>query len=61
MHAQGKPLEIRVQDEARVGQKGTPTYIWGEKGKRPRALRDQRYECAYIVTLWRDPPCLAGE
>ena len=37
-----------MQDEARIGQKGTLTYIWGEKGKRPRALRDQRYECAYI-------------
>lgn len=37
-----------MQDEARVGQKGTLTYVWGEKGKRPRAPRDQRYECAYI-------------
>lgn len=37
-----------MQDEARVGQKGTLTYVWGEKGTRPRALRDQRYECAYI-------------
>ena len=24
------------------------TYVWGEKGTRPRAVRDQRYECAYI-------------
>ena len=37
-----------MQDEARVGQKGTLTYVWGEKGTRPRAVRDQRYECAYI-------------
>lgn len=47
-HARGKPLEIWVQDEARVGQKGTLTYIWAEKGTRPSVLRDQRYECAYI-------------
>ena len=32
----------------RVGQKGTLTYVWGETGTRPRAIRDQRYECAYI-------------
>jgi transposase len=37
-----------VQDEVRIGQKGTLTYIWSEKGKRSRAVRDQRYECAYI-------------
>lgn len=48
-HARGKPLEIWVQDEARVGQKGTLTYIWAEKGTRPTALRDQRYVCAYIL------------
>jgi len=37
-----------VQDEARAGQKGTLTCVWGEKGKRPRAVRDQRYDCACI-------------
>jgi len=44
--AKGKPLEVWFQDEARVGQKGTLVYIWGEKSKRPR---DQRYDCAYIT------------
>lgn len=48
-HARNKPLEIWLQDEARVGQKGTLTYIWAEKGTRPTALRDQRYACAYIL------------
>jgi hypothetical protein len=47
-HAAGKPLEIWFKDEARVGQKGTLTYVWGVKGSRPRAVADQRYACAYI-------------
>jgi transposase len=47
-HAAGKPIEIWFQDEARVGQKGTLTYVWGLKGSRPRAIADQRYACAYI-------------
>ena len=53
-HASGKPLEIWFclrrpagQDEARVGQKGTLTYVWGVKGSRPRAVADQRYACAW--------------
>lgn len=36
------------QDEARVGQQGTLTRIWAERGTRPRAPRDTRYEWAYI-------------
>ena len=43
-----KPLEIWFQDEARVGQKGTLTRIWGKRGSRPRALRDTRHESTYI-------------
>jgi len=46
--AAGKPLEIWFQDEARVGQKGTLTRLWAEKGTRPRAPRDTRYTSAYI-------------
>lgn len=46
--AQGKPLEIWFQDEARVGQKGTLTRVWAERGTRPRAPRDTRYSSAYI-------------
>ncbi len=45
---QGKPVEIWFQDEARVGQKGTLTRIWAEKGTRPRAPRDTGYTSAYI-------------
>ena len=46
--ARGKPLEIRFQDEARVGQKGTLTRVWAKRGTRPRAPRDTRYKWAYI-------------
>ena len=44
----GKPLEIWFQDEARVGQQGTLTRIWAERGTRPRAPRDTRYTSGYI-------------
>lgn len=47
-HARGKPLELWWQDEARVGQQGSLTYVWAERGSRPRAPRDQRYEWAYL-------------
>jgi hypothetical protein len=44
----GKPLEVWYQDEARVGQQGTLTRTWAERGTRPRAPRDTRYKWAYI-------------
>ena len=47
-HAQGKPIELWWQDEARVGQQGTLTRVWAERGSRPRAPRDQRYDWAYL-------------
>ena len=34
--------------EARVGQQGTLTRIWAERGTRPRAPRDTRYIWSYI-------------
>jgi DDE superfamily endonuclease len=46
--ARGKPLEIWFQDEARIGQKGTLTRLWAKKGTRPRAVRDTRYQWAYL-------------
>lgn len=36
------------QDEARVGQQGTLSYVWTDKGTRPRRLKDTRYAWAYI-------------
>src|ERR1700749_2228084 len=47
-HARGKPVELWWQDEARVGQQGSLTYVWAEKGGRPRRPRDQRYKWTYI-------------
>ena len=47
-HARGKPIELWWQDEARVGQQGSLTYVWAEQGSRPPAPRDQRYDWAYI-------------
>jgi transposase len=46
--ARGKPLEIWWQDEARVGQQGTLTRVWAERGSRPAAPKDCRYAWAYI-------------
>jgi transposase len=42
------PVEVWHQDEARVGQQGTLTYVWADKGSRPAALRDQRRQSAYL-------------
>jgi hypothetical protein len=42
------PIEIWHQDEARVGQQGTLTHVWADKGSRPAALRDQRRQSAYL-------------
>ncbi|WGS17274.1 IS630 family transposase [Bradyrhizobium sp. ISRA463] len=47
-HAQGKPIEIWFQDEARIGQQGTLTRVWAKRGSRPRAPRDRRYDWAYL-------------
>ena len=44
----GKPLEIWFQDEARVGQKGTHSYIWAPIGTRPLMVRDNRHDSAYL-------------
>lgn len=41
-------LEIWFQDEARIGQKGTITRMWAPKGTRPRAIRQQQFEYAYL-------------
>jgi transposase len=54
-HAQGKPIELCWQDEARVGQQGSLTYVWGEKGSRPRKPRDQRYKWTPILEPARMP------
>jgi hypothetical protein len=46
--ARGKPIELWWQDEARIGQQGSLTRIWAQRGSRPTAPRDQRYQSAYL-------------
>ena len=44
----GKRVEVWQQDEARIGQQGTLTRVWGERGSRPSAVRQSEYEWAYL-------------
>ena len=44
----GMPIEIWFQDEARVGQQGTHTYVWAPVGSRPAMVRDNRHDSAYL-------------
>ena len=46
--AQGKPIEVWFQDEARVGQQGTLTYVWAERGTRPAVPRDNRHHSVWL-------------
>ena len=46
--AVGKPVEIWHQDEARVGQKGSLSYVWAPVGSRPAMVRDNRHSSAYL-------------
>ena len=41
-------VDIWFQDETRVGQQGSITRIWAEKGTRPRAVRQQQFEYSYL-------------
>ncbi len=41
-------MNVWFQDEARVGQKGTVTRTWAQKGSRPGLKRQQQYESAYV-------------
>lgn len=41
-------IEVWFQDEARVGQQGRLTRIWGAKGQRQRLQKDMKFEYTYI-------------
>ena len=41
-------VDIWFQDEARFGQQNTTTRLWAPKGSRPRAVRQQQFEYAYL-------------
>ena len=41
-------VELRFQDEARIGQKNGIGRQWARRGTRPRQPADQRYKSAYL-------------
>lgn len=41
-------IDVWFQDESRIGQQGSITRMWAKKGTRPRAVRQQQFEYAYI-------------
>src|SRR5260221_11283697 len=44
----GKRLELWTQDEARFGQQGTASRMWGTRGQRLRAVRQTNYKWVYL-------------
>jgi transposase len=44
-----KEVEVFFQDEARMGQQGTVTRVWAEKGTTPRALKQIGYSFIYVI------------
>ena len=47
-HVSLNKVDFWFQDEARFGQQNTTTRIWAEKGTRPRAVKQQQFEYAYL-------------
>jgi transposase len=43
-----RTVEIWFQDEARIGQQGTLTAVWAERGTRPTAVKQTEYEWVYL-------------
>ena len=41
-------IDICFQDEARFGQQNTTTRLWAEKGSRPRTVKQQQFQYAYL-------------
>jgi len=41
-------VDLWLQDEARFGQQNTTTKLWAERGSRPRAVKQQQFEYAYL-------------
>lgn len=41
-------IDVWFQDEARFGQQNTTTRVWATKGSRPRAIKQQQFEYAYL-------------
>lgn len=47
-HLSLSQVDIWFQDEARFGQQNTTTRVWAKKGTRPRAVRQQQFDYAYL-------------
>ena len=47
-HVQAKDIDVWFQDEARFGQQNNTTRLWALKGSRPRAVKQQQFEYAYL-------------
>lgn len=45
----GKRVAVWFQDEARVGQQGTLTHVWDERGGCPRTVRQTEYKWGYLL------------
>jgi transposase len=43
-----KRIAVWFQDEARIGQQGTLTRVWAQRGSRPRAIRQTEYQWGYL-------------
>lgn len=43
-----KQVEVWFQDEARIGQQGTLTNVWAERGSRPTAVKQTEYDWVYL-------------
>ena len=41
-------VDVWFQDEARFGQQNTTTRLWAKTGSRPRAVKQQQFEYAYL-------------
>ncbi|MEH6711568.1 MAG: IS630 family transposase [Paraglaciecola polaris] len=41
-------VDYWFQDEARIGQQNTTTRLWAHKGTRPRAVKQQQFDYAYL-------------
>ena len=41
-------VEVWFQDEARIGQQGTLTNVWAQRGSRPTIVKQTEYEWVYI-------------
>ena len=44
-------MEVWFEDEAQIGQQGTLTTIWAQKGSRPRAVKQTEYASVHISAV----------